>query len=318
MRINNIHISGLLLTALLMLLSGCFNNTPGDKYTDTPTTGNVSIAVDETLRPVIDAELQVFHAVYQYATIRPEYLPETEVLKLILLDSVRLAICSRPLNDKEKSYFHSRKFFPQEVPFAIDGIAVLVNHTNSDTLFSVSQIRKIMLGEISDWNQIRPGSKLGKIQVVFDHPQSSIVRFVADSITKKGKFSTQLSAMDHNMDVADFVSNTPGAIGLVGVSWISDSRNPEILTLHKKIKVAGISADEIANAQNSFQPFQADIATGKYPFTRFLYLIISEPRAGLGTGLTSFIASDKGQRIILKTGILPYNRVDRNVTIKAE
>lgn len=303
---------------ILLLLSGCFKRSPADEYTDTPTTGNVGIAVDETLEPVIDAELQVFHAVYQYANIRPKYLPEAEAIKLLLLDSVRLAITSRPLNEKEKAYFHSRKFFPQEVPFAVDGIAVLVNQTNSDTLFTVSQLRKIMLGEITEWKQLNPDSKLGKIQLVFDHPESSIVRFVADSIIKKGKFSSEISAMERNTDVADFVSKTPEAIGLIGVSWISDSRNPEILTLHKKIRVAAISAAEIASAQNSFQPFQADIATGKYPLTRFLYLIVSEPRAGLGTGLTSFISSDKGQRIILKTGILPYTRIERNVTIKAE
>ncbi len=296
----------------------CSNKASVDHYTDTPTTGKASIAVDETFQPIIEAELPVFHAIYKYATITPRYVPETAALNLLLRDSVRLAIVSRPLNSKEINYFHSKKFFPREVPVAIDGIAVLVNPSNPDTLFSVSQLRKIMLGEITDWKQINPRSKAGKLKVVFDNPNSSTVRFVVDSIAKTGNLGKQLSALSYNLDVVDFISKNPGAIGLIGVSWISDSRDPKSLSFLNKIKVAGISAAEVATADNSYQPFQAYIATGKYPLTRFIYMILSEPRAGLGTGFTSFVASDKGQRIILKTGILPYIEPVRIVNVKKE
>jgi phosphate transport system substrate-binding protein len=47
-------------------------------------------------------------------------------------------------------------------------------------------------------------------------------------------------------------------------------------------------------------------------------MILTEPRAGLGTGFTSFVSSDKGQRIILKTGILPYVEPARIVNVKEE
>jgi phosphate transport system substrate-binding protein len=302
----------------IFLIAGCTNKPTGDNYTDTPTTGKVSIAVDETFQRIIEAELPVFHAIYKYAKIQPKYLPENEAINLLLHDSVRLAIVSRPLNKNEIDYFHSKKFFPKQVPVAIDGIAVLVNPSNPDTLLSVSQLRKIMLGEITDWKQLNPNSKLGKIKVVFDNPNSSTVRFVVDSITKTGKLGNQLSAMLYNLDVVDFISNTPNAIGLIGVSWISDSRDPKSLSFFNKIKVAGISSAEIPTNGNSFQPFQAYIATGKYPLTRFVYMILTEPRAGLGTGFTSFVASDKGQRIMLKTGILPYIEPVRIVNIKSE
>jgi phosphate transport system substrate-binding protein len=297
---------------------GCNNKNTGDTYTDTPTTGKVAIAVDETFQPIIEAELQVFHAVYRYAVIQPKYLPEVDVFNLLLHDSVRLAIVSRPLNAKEMNYFHSRKFFPKEIPVAVDGIAVLVNPSNPDTLFSVSQLRKIMLGEITDWKQINPRSKLGEIKVVFDNPNSSTVRFVVDSITKSQNLGKQLSAMQYNIDVADFISKTPNAIGVMGISWISDSRDPKSLSFLKKVKVSGISTLDPPTPENCYQPFQAYIATGKYPLTRFVYMILTEPRAGLGTGFTSFVAGDKGQRIILKTGILPYVEPVRIVNVKEE
>ncbi|MFA5973662.1 MAG: substrate-binding domain-containing protein [Lentimicrobiaceae bacterium] len=301
-----------------ILILGCNSKNTGDKYTDTPTMGKVSIAVDETFQPIIEAELPVFHAIYRYATILPKYLPEVDVFNLLLHDSVRLAIVSRPLNQKEMNYFHSRKFFPKQIPVAVDGIAVLVNPSNPDTLFSIKQLRKIMLGEITDWKQINPHSKQGEIKVVFDNPNSSTVRFVVDSITKTQKLGKQLSAMQYNIDVVDFISKTPNAIGVMGISWISDSRDPKSLSFLKKVRVAGISTSDPPTIENCYQPFQAYIATGKYPLTRFVYMILTEPRAGLGTGFTSFVASDKGQRIILKTGILPYVDPVRIVNIKKE
>jgi len=308
----------ILLICGCLLFAACNRKSSGDKYTDTATTGKVSIAVDETFQPIIEAELPVFHAIYKYATIKPLYLPENAAINLLLHDSVRLAIVSRPLSAKEMKYFQSKKFFPKEVPVAIDGIAIIVNPSNPDTLFSISQLRKIFLGEITDWKQLNPKSKLGKIKVVFDNQNSSIVRFVVDSITKTGNLGNQLSAMSYNLDVVDFISENSNTIGLIGVSWISDSRDPKSLSFLNKIKVASISTEDIPTIRNAYQPFQAYVATGKYPLTRFVYMILTEPRVGLGNGFTSFVASDKGQRIILKTGILPYIEPVRIVHINDE
>ena len=306
------------LAVLLIFISGCSHSSKKEKNSDTPTTGAISIAVDETYSPVINDVLPVFHSLYKFAEVKARYLPEVDALNLLLKDSVRLAIVSRPLSAKEMDFFHAKKFFPKIIPIAIDGIAVLVNPANPDTLFSVETIRKIMLGEITNWKQLNAKSQLGKIKVIFDNPKSSIVRFIVDSITKSGNLSSQLSSMQSNLDVVDFVSKNPDAIGLIGVSWVSNRNDPKSLSFLNKIKVAGISVTEPAISENSYQPFQAYIATGKYPFTRFLYAVLSEPRPGLGTGFATFLASDKGQRIIQKTGILPYTLPVRLIHIAEE
>ncbi len=42
-----------------------------------------------------------------------------------------------------------------------------------------------------------------------------------------------------------------------------------------------------------------------YPLYREVYIISKEAYTGLGTGFTAFVASERGQRIVLKLGLVP-------------
>ena len=68
------------------------------------------------------------------------------------------------------------------------------------------------------------------------------------------------------------------------------------------MKVVAISKDSIKNA---VKPYQAYIKTKEYPFTRNVYMVSRQTRAGLGMGFVSFVAGEKGQLMILKAGIVP-------------
>ena len=65
--------------------------------------------------------------------------------------------------------------------------------------------------------------------------------------------------------------------------------------------------DEIAFTEDDeyYKPYQAYIAQKIYPLWREVYVISKEAYTGLGTGLTAFIASERGQRIVLKFGLVP-------------
>jgi len=303
------------LISLMMLVFSCNDITGEKKLANTGTTGEDVVAVDETFQPIIEAVLPVYHAIYKYADIKVKYIPEVDALNLLLKDSVKMIIVTRPLSKNEVAFFNQKKLFPKETRIALDGIAVLVSPLNEDTLFTVSQIKDILLGKITNWKQINPDSELGEIKVIFDNPNSSTVRYVVDSITRSANLGSALSAMKYNSDVVDFIAKTPNAIGLIGVSWVSDRDDPSCLTFLNKVNVAAISVEEKAVNSNSYQPYQAYIATGKYPFTRYIYIINAEPRMGLVTGFSAFVAGDKGQRIILKTGILPYTQPVRLIQI---
>jgi phosphate transport system substrate-binding protein len=95
-------------------------------------------------------------------------------------------------------------------------------------------------------------------------------------------------------------------IGIIGLNWISDGDDPKSLGFLNQIKVMSVSSKKTnAKSEEAYAPYQAYIAQKFYPLTRELFVISREARAGLGTGFASFVAGDKGQRIVLKSGLLP-------------
>lgn len=76
-----------------------------------------------------------------------------------------------------------------------------------------------------------------------------------------------------------------------------------------------VSREDIATIENSYKPYQAYIALNNYPLCRNIYAILNDPRNGLASGFASFLTSDRGQKIILKTGIVPATQPVRIVNI---
>jgi phosphate transport system substrate-binding protein len=287
-------------------------------YTDTPNSGTIVIAADETFKPILEAELGVFHALYTGAKINVIYKTETEALNDLFKDSVRLILTSRPLTQKERDFFKAKKLFPKEVKIAIDGIALITNKENPDTLITMQVLRNILLGKITLWNQFCKGSKQGKVKIVFDNKNSSTVRFMLDSLLQGKKISDNNTTLENNSQVIDFITSNKNAIGVIGVSWISDSDDSTMRSFLKKVNVMAISNEDTAIYANSYQPYQGYIAQGHYPLTRNIYIINAEPRTGLATGFTAFVASERGQRIILKSGVLPATQPFRIIEVKED
>lgn len=281
----------------------------------TPTSGKVQLYADESFRPVVEPLLQVFNGIYSYASVSCEYQPENDVINALLEFRTPMVFATRRLTRQENDYFVSKKYQPRENLFAMDAIAMIVNQTVKDSTISVRQIGDILTGKKGTWAQVGFTSLTDSIQVVFDNPGSGTVRFMMDSACQGAVLGRGSKALRNNDEVIDFVSRNPGALGVIGVAWISSSRNPVSLEKLKKVKVLRVSSNDPATYKTSFLPYQAFIKGGTYPLIRYLYLINAEPHKGLATGVASFVCSDRGQRIILNTGIMPANEPVRNVKI---
>ena len=276
---------------------GCGTNTSTKEHTDTPTSGVLNMAADDSYQPTIDAEKQVFEALYVNTKINVKYEPEDSLFNDLLHDSVRMIVTGRRLTQQEVAYFKSRQLFPEQDSIATDAVALIVNNDNPDTMLTMDKIKAIFKGD-SAWNL--PGK--GKITVVFDHENSSNSRYIRENLIHGTKFPSYCFALNSNPQVIDYVSKNKQALGVIGVNWVSNDYDSATQGFLNKVKIVWISATK---EEQHFQPYQYYIKTGDYPLCRDVYMIKTEPYVGLASGFLSFVTSDKGQRIIFHEGILP-------------
>jgi len=133
---------------LVLISAGCHRaNRP---VPESMLTGAATIAADEALAPLINAELDVFQNIYKYSSIECKYVSEYDAVNLILQEKVRLAIVGRPLSEKENEFLKSKEIVPESIPLAYDAIALIVNPENKCQTLSLVQIGQILSGKITD------------------------------------------------------------------------------------------------------------------------------------------------------------------------
>ena len=296
--------AGYILLVTVLTLFSCSRREP--KFSDTPKSGVIIIASDESFAPIVEQEVDLFEYTYPEASIIPIYKSEVEAMELLLSDSVQFAITTRDFTQAEKELIKSKQKRAVSFRIAKDAIALITNKNNPDSMLTVSQVKDILTGKITSWQEINPKSKLKELSLTFDNKNSSTVRFALDSICKGEPLAGKnIYAQGTNEKVIDYVAATPGAIGVIGASWIGNESDSTNMSFSDRVKVVAMSRDGVATAANSYQPYQAYIALDYYPFTRYIYAMDISSRTGLARGFSNFLATDKGQLIILKAGMMP-------------
>lgn len=275
--------------------------------TDTYSSGAISFASDESFSPIIDEERSLFEVLYPLAKLTPIYTNESEAINMLLQGKVSMAITARDFKPAELQSLRDRKQFPLSVRIAYDGLALIQNTQNTDSCISVKDIKRILTGEVTHWNEIYPGSDKGEIIVAFDNRRSSTVHYVEDSILGgKPITSPNVFAVNNTADVVTYVEKNKGAIGIIGSNWLNDQRDTTNLTFRKEVRPMAVTSKDVATVANSWKPYQYYFYNGNYPLVRTIYILLNDTHMGLPTGFKNFIISqDRGQIVILKAGLLP-------------
>jgi phosphate transport system substrate-binding protein len=305
-----------LLGAFLTTLVACEQKRADGTVVDTPTTGAIKILVDEGYRPIIETSIDVFDSIYRQAKINASYMPELEVINALLDDSVEVVVLSRDLKPDEYKFFADKGFRPKVTPIGHDAVAFLLNPQNPISVLTTAQLRDVLTGKITKWGEIDPkAASVGAIKLVFDNAGSSNVRYCRDTIAAGQPLVSTANAVATNTEVISFVGKQKNAIGIIGANWISDTDDKGVQAFRKEIKLLDIAS---APGKRGWGPYQAYLQTMQYPYKRTVYLVNCQARAGLGQGFAAFLASDPGQRIVLKAGMLPATAPIRLVQIIKE
>jgi len=299
---------------LLIFLAAC--GQMGKTGTnETPTRGNTTIISDESFQPLIETEVFTFTHLYENANIKAIYKPEYDVIEDFMNDSVKVIVTSKKLSDYQIQYLRDTLIVARTTTFAYDALALVTNRANTDTLLTYKAVKDIFLGKVKRWNDVNSESKLGDIRVIFDNNKSGNIRYFKELFGIKDTLKGNFFAVNSNPEVINFVSRNPDAIGIISVNWISDKDDSLSLSFTKKVNIIAVS-QEFVNDGSYYRPQQGFIYDKSYPFVREIYLISRETFPGLGSGFINWACAEQGQRIVLKSGLVPATMPIRLVQVK--
>ncbi|MDE6541781.1 MAG: substrate-binding domain-containing protein [Muribaculaceae bacterium] len=290
-----------------------------EKKANSSTTGTTTMVCDASFQNIMQQEIDVFEYQYPEAHILARYEPQSVAIDSLMSLNTKTIVIARDLTDAERRALKSKRKAVKSAKIAVDAVALIVNKENPIEMLTVREVGDILAGRSSQWNDLEP-SKLGEIAVIFDDKGSSLVNYMRDSLLNGGELGPNVYAQGSVPKVFEAVKKNRNAIGVLGVSWITsdmsgadispDSVAESILsdapvigaTLTDDIKVLKIRRNDEVTA---YKPYQQNIFDGTYPLFRQIYMITTGVSGSLASGFYSFVTGETGQKIIMKTGILP-------------
>ncbi len=194
-----------------------------------------------------------------------------------------IAMASRPMKTKELKSARGKGINPLATVIAKDGIAIIVHPSNPLSEITLAQLKDIYTGKISNWKDV--GGKPGKIVVISRDVASGTFEVFKKIVLKGAKTRADALMLASNKAVATTVEKTPGAIGYVGLGYISS-------------KVKALAVDGV-------EPTKETVVSGKYKLARPLHLYTDGKPTGLAKEFIDFVLSPEGQEIVDKIGFVP-------------
>lgn len=156
MKTNFKNISILALVAMMLVMASCGGEKKRkDGRTDTTTQGEISFACDESFSPIIDELIGVYEMQCPNTKLKPIYTNEIDGVNMLLKQKTWLTITARNFTPKEYTYVKDGlNMLPEAVRLAYDGMALICNTQNLDSCISVKDVKNILLGKKTKWNEV--------------------------------------------------------------------------------------------------------------------------------------------------------------------
>jgi len=189
---------------------------------------------------------------------------------------------SRPVKEEEVVTAQEKGVDIFENIVARDAIAVIVNPANTITDLTLESIKAIYTGEISNWSEV--GGANQTIVVVSRDSASGTFEAFNELALKKERLRPDSLLQASNSAVATTVANTPGAIGYVGLGYVTDRI--------KAVPVNGIIASK------------ETVNSGTYPLARPLFMYTNGEPTGIVKEFIDFVMSEEGQKLVEENGFI--------------
>jgi phosphate transport system substrate-binding protein len=264
---------------------------------DAPNKGEIVIVADESFKNVTEALAERYVAHYPETKLNLKFQKEDYALMDLLKQNVRVIVMSRELTDREKKLYKEMVDLPlQPAKFAGDAVVFVVAKNSPRNSISVQEIK----------DELQSDEK----NIIFDGVNASNFNFVAQKLNLKPQ-NIKYSLIKGNKAIVEQINKFPNSIGAISLNTISNPHSQEAKNLREQIKILPVKDNNVA-----YEPNRQNIRYMKYPFTRILYFLTNEGYFGLGNGFIRFSCMQKGQIVVSKEGLQPYNIYKREVMMR--
>jgi phosphate transport system substrate-binding protein len=242
--------------------------------------GNITIKGSTTILPISQMTAEVFMREHPDINMSVQGGGSSVGIVSLIDGTADIGQASRPMRESEIERAQRNDVSPKMHIIAMDGIAVVVHPSNTLEELTLGQIRDIYLGKVSDWSEIGGG----KAEIVVVSRDSSSGTYEQFSIKALGGARTRPDSLlqASNQAVAQTVAMTPGAIGYIGLGYVSDRVKP--------LKVNGVRCTKEM------------VMSNRYPLSRFLFMYTDGDPSDEVKQYLDFVLSQKGQRIVENCG----------------
>ncbi len=213
-------------------------------------------------------------------------------ISALIEGSTDIAMASRKMKFDEKKKINEAGKTSKEVIIAYDALAVIINPSNPVKNLTREELSDIYTGKITNWNQV--GGPNMPIVTYSRETSSGTYEFFKTSVLKNKNYKSGVMSMPATGAVVQSVSQTPGAIGYVGLAY-----------LNSKVKAVSVSYD---NGKTFVEPTKANAKSKAYPIVRPLFLYYTLNKKDEVSPFIDYILSPEGQKIVSEIGYIELSK----------
>jgi len=208
----------------------------------------------------------------------------------LLNGTTDLAAASRPLSDRERQRLGPDA---QEIPVALDALAVYVHRNNSVRSLTIEQLAEIYRGRVTHWSAV--GGPNRPIALYSRENNSGTYAYFKEHVLRGGDFAPATQTLPGTAAVINAVSQDPNGIGYGGIGYASGVR---------EVAIVGENGEPVA-------PTMDNATGGRYPLARYLFLVTRDTPDGVAREFLEWVRSREGQRLVQEVGFYPLPDLPR-------
>lgn len=123
-------------------------NLEATPYGGSKPTGKIVVAGSSSVTPIMEKLREAYIVINPNAEIEVQQSDSSAGIKAVTDGTADIGMASRELKDSEKANLNT-------LSIALDGIAIIINPSNTMSDISLENIKNIFIGEFTNWNEVK-------------------------------------------------------------------------------------------------------------------------------------------------------------------